>query len=233
MYRVEDKFACDEGELRILQSRISGFLKLDVNQKGAQGYTVTSVYFDDINDSCYWSTVDGNSKREKYRIRIYNNSLESIKLEVKYKQYNRIRKESVSITAEQMERLLDGKTIETNTLSANSPITLFNTAIKTRGLRPKVIVEYDRSAYIFDAGNVRITFDRNIRASKEIENFGQTKLHCSLNNEMDSVLEVKYDEFLPDFIAQLLELGNMRQTSCSKYKLCREREKSNGRTKCN
>ena len=35
------------------------------------------------------------------------------------------------------------------------------------------------------------------------------------------VLEVKYDEFLPDFIAKQLEIGILRQTAFSKYYLGR------------
>lgn len=222
MYRAEDKFLCNEAEMRILQARVGAVLKADSNQNDEFGYAVTSLYFDDIADSCLKDTEAGVGLRQKYRIRIYNHSLRTIKLEVKYKRYNRVHKKSASISREQMETLISGRCIEDAAPAPDSPITLFNAAISQRGLRPKVIVEYDRKAYVFQSGNVRITFDRNVRANRDVERFGNPNLHFEPVRDINNVLEVKYDEFLPGFIAQLLEMGNMNQSSFSKYRMCRE-----------
>ena len=223
MYRIEDKYICTENEFVLLQEKLENILKPDTNQKSEIGYTVTSVYFDDLFDSNLRDTVEGISQRRKYRIRIYDNSLDVIKLEIKYKQYNRVMKKSCRISEEQMKMLLSGHCVEYKDMSVDHPIVLFNIAIKNTGLRPKVIVEYDRKAYIFPSGNVRITLDRNLRTGTQIENFGKTGIVLNQITEMPNVLEVKYDEFLPGFIAQLLENGNMIQESYSKYRLCRER----------
>lgn len=221
MYRVEDKFLVSERDLFLLQSRLKTVLDTDVH--AADGYTITSVYFDDLFDSHLQDAIDGNRMREKYRIRIYDGSFDVIKLEVKYKRNNRVKKQSVRITYEQMCELMNGECIKDETPSLDNPVTLFNIAIRERGLRPKVIVEYDRTAYVFDPGNVRITLDRNLRASRQIEAFTKGGyLYFEYPEDLDRVLEVKYDEFLPGFIAGILELGNMNQTSYSKYRLCRE-----------
>lgn len=220
MYRVEDKYCCEKRELDILQGRLAPILKND-HMVDEKGYIITSVYFDDIQDSCLNDTVDGNYKREKYRIRIYNNSFDVIKLEVKFKESNRILKKACTISREEMHTLLNGKCIERDNLELNSPVSLFNLAIKCKGLRPKVIVEYDRRAFIHRHGNVRITLDRNLRYSTQINKFGFDKIIFQKIRSYRNVLEVKYDEFLPDFIAQLLEIGNLRQTSFSKYQICR------------
>ena len=161
------------------------------------------------------------NRRSKYRIRIYNDSLDVIKLEVKTKRDNRIFKRSKTITRAQMESLMRGECIEDGA-SAEDPATLFNLAIRTQGLRPKVIVAYERKAYVFEPGNVRITFDRNVRASGRVEDFGRKNKSYDFLQEYDKVLEVKYDEFIPDFLLQLLETGRMRQSAYSKYQLCRE-----------
>lgn len=221
MYRVEDKFSCDGMSMYLLESRISSVLKPDANSDNLEGYGIFSVYFDDLHDTCLQDTIDGNPVRRKYRIRIYNNSFDTIKLEIKEKDRNRVLKKSKNISYEQMQMLLHGECVEDD-CSFDDAATLFNLAIKEKGLRPKIIVAYERKAYVFGAGNVRITFDRNIRASTKIEDFGKTGAYYERLKEYDSVLEIKYDEFLPGFIAQLLELGNMQQTSYSKYKLCRE-----------
>lgn len=223
MYRVENKYNCSEAEMYVLQQRVEAVLRPDSNESDPEGYSVVSLYFDDLTDSCLQETVDGVNLRDKYRIRIYNNSLDVIKLEVKSKKDSRIIKKSKSITKEEMERLMNGECIE-DSASADDPATLFNLAIRTRGLRPKVVVAYERKAYVFGPGNVRITFDRNVRASSRTEDFGKENNGYDFVRECDKVLEVKYDEFIPDFLLQLLELGNMQQTAYSKYQLCREAE---------
>lgn len=220
MYRAEDKYVCSDAELYLLQARVDAILKTDRNQGSMDGYSVISVYFDDLHDTHLHDTIDGNSVREKYRIRIYNHSLDVIKLEVKSKRYNRVTKKSRMITPMQMQLLLSGKCISDGA-SLEDAATLFNIAIKERGLRPKVTVAYERKAYVFEPGNVRITFDRNIRASNRIDALGQADLIYDIPRAQNAVLEVKYDEFLPGFIAGLLELGNMQQTSFSKYQICR------------
>lgn len=221
MYRVENKYNCSEDELYLLQHRLEGVLKADSNENQPEGYSIISLYFDDMEDNCLRETVDGVNLRDKYRIRIYNNSLDTIKLEVKSKRDNYILKKSKTITKEQADKLIRGECIE-DSASIDDPATLFNLAIRTRGLRPKVIVAYERKAYIFEPGNTRITFDRNVRASNRVEEFGKENVSYDFLDIYDKVLEVKYDEFIPGFLLQLLELGNMQQTSYSKYQLCRE-----------
>lgn len=225
MYRVEDKFICDKRELFYLQSKLECVLRSDQNQDNDYGYTITSVYFDDYHDRHLTDAVNGNQIREKYRIRIYNGSYDTIKLEVKYKRDNRILKKSRTISREQMILLMQGKCIEDDAPSLDNTITLFNIAISERKLAPVIIVEYDRKAFVFDAGNVRITLDRNLRFGKRMDLFmHEADFPRTRVSEPDSVLEVKYDEFMPGFIAGILESGNMRQESYSKYRLCREEE---------
>ena len=221
MYRVEDKYNCSETELYMLQKRMEAVLRPDSNEGGPHGYSIVSLYFDDLRDSCLQDTVDGVNRRNKYRIRIYNDSLDVIKLEVKTKQDNRIRKRSKTISQTEMEKLMYGECIADGA-SMEDPATLFNLAIKSEGLRPKVIVAYERKAYVYEPGNVRITFDRNVRASGRIEDFGKKNISYDFLREYDKVLEVKYDEFIPDYLLQLLETGNLQQSAYSKYQLCRE-----------
>ena len=221
MYRVEDKYCLSQIEMMTLQNRIDAVLRPDANESGPDGYSIISLYFDDLADSCYQDTLNGYEVRDKYRIRIYNNSLNEIRLEVKQKRDSRIRKRSKSISRDEMHLLMNGQRID-DTASADDPATLFNIAIRTRGLRPKIIVAYERKAYVFGPGNTRVTFDRNIRASAMPERFGQEDLSYDYLREQDAVLEVKYDEFIPGFLLQLLELGNMQRMSYSKYQICRD-----------
>ena len=220
MYRVEDKYVLPHTDFFLLRNRIETILSPDSNSND-DGYKISSVYFDDIEDTHLRDTVEGNPVRQKYRIRIYNDSFNVIKLEVKFKQYNRVFKKAQKISVEELRRLINCQTIESPN-DLNNARCLFNLAITERGLRPKVIVTYERKAFVYNPGNVRITFDSNLRGSNQIKYFGDKNLIYDYPEGTGTVLEVKYDEFLPKFIAQTLEIDSMWQTANSKYRICRE-----------
>lgn len=206
----------------LLQRRLDGVLEADGNESTKKGYQVVSLYFDDLADSCLHETQGGCNRRLKYRIRLYDHSLNRIQLEVKEKRGSRVLKRVRPITEQEMHLLMRGQCIAVSA-STEDPACLFNLAIRTKVLRPKVIVAYERKAYVYTPGNVRITFDRNIRAGRRIEEFGLERVSYDTLHGLNAVLEIKYDELLPEFIRQLLEQDSLRQTSCSKYRLCRER----------
>lgn len=220
MYRVEDKYCLPWQDYYALKERIASVLEPDPNAGPEGQYTISSLYFDDVQDADYHETVAGNPIRRKHRIRIYNNSFSSIKLEVKTKKYQRISKVSSEITLEDMRGLMRGDRIDWGTY-ADDARSLFNLGIAARHLTPRVIITYERSAYLYEPGNTRITFDRNVRASADVERFGDSDIVYDPLEE-DYVLEVKYDEFIPDFLLQILESNVMQQISYSKYARCRE-----------
>lgn len=222
MYRVEDKYCLSELEQFVMRQRLEAIMHSDSNEKDKAGYKISSLYFDDYMDTHYYDALNGNPYRFKYRIRIYNDSLEKITAEIKIKQYSRIKKLQQRITLENLQAWMNGETIPSSSEDADNPVNMFNNAIKDKLLKPKVIVTYDRKAFICNSGNVRITFDTGLRGSNDVERFGYENLSYDISREGDSVLEVKYDSFLPDYIAQTLEINQMWQTSFSKYRICRE-----------
>ena len=221
MYRAEDKYLCSERDMLLLESRLKVVMKPDT-LAGGKTYRITSLYFDDPADSHWSDAEDGESYRKKYRIRIYNGSFDLIRLEVKYKAFNRVNKRSASISREDAARLIAGDCIGDPEPSMDSPVTLFNLAVREKLIRPRIVIDYTRDAYTFPPGNVRITFDRNIRASGNTDRFLDGSCCYTALRDNNRILEVKYDEFLPGFIAGLLETGNMNQSAYSKYQLGRE-----------
>ncbi len=220
VYRVEDKYVLNSTQTHALEKKIATILPKDAMAlKGS--YTVSSIYFDDIWDSCYEESLNGNPERKKYRVRIYNNSFDSIKLEVKCKRYNRATKYVSLLSYDEMKRLLKEGEIE-DTPDGSVARQLFLMAIKTKSIRPRVIVSYERNAYICDEGNVRITFDRNLRASNRVELFGDRNLEHDFPINEGEIVEIKYDEMLPKYLAGVLETGKMIQSSNSKYVSCYE-----------
>lgn len=218
MYRVEDKYQMPEGDFNLLLERMKTILPMDHDR--TDGYLISSLYFDDWNDQDYYDTLDGVPERCKHRIRIYDSSFDTIKLEVKHKRYNRIDKDSTLISKAEMEDYIYGvpKLPAKEDKAGNE----FFYAIRTRLLKPAVIVTYQRYAFVYETGTVRITFDRDVRASRMTEQFGNPDLVYDHVEELPYVLEVKYNEVIPDFILQALEISSMQQTAYSKYGLCRQ-----------
>jgi hypothetical protein len=94
--------------------------------------------------------------------------------------------------------------------------------MRTRLLRPRVIVEYDRVPYVYPQGNVRITLDEDIRGSNRVDLFLEDQIPLRLIMPAGQhILEVKYDEYLPDYIYRAVQVENLQATAFSKYYLCR------------
>ncbi|MCI9338931.1 MAG: polyphosphate polymerase domain-containing protein [Lachnospiraceae bacterium] len=230
-YRNEIKYICSEQELRQIGERIRHICKTDAHAGPENAYLVRSVYFDDERNSCYFENENGTQPREKFRIRIYNNSLERITLECKRKEHGMNRKNSCPLTRDMCRALVDGDfsvtmaEIGERKLNAAQKTLLTDFLVKYRmgHFSARVIVAYERTPYIYPVGNVRITFDRNIVSSGNAKEFMRPEI-CTrpVMPAGRHVLEVKYDELLPDYIYQALQNLNLQRTAYSKYYICRK-----------
>lgn len=221
-FRHEIKYVISAAQIPLLKSRIAGLMQPD-SHAGADGiYNIRSLYFDDYHNRCFYENENGTDPREKYRIRIYNHSAERIVLECKRKERGKTLKTSCPLTKEQAELLIQGKPLQ---LTAFLPPLLkkFTVDMRTRSFRPVVIVEYERIPYIYRNGNVRVTFDTQIAASScTTQFFSDTLSKRPVMPAGQHLLEVKFDEYLPDFIYRNLNLATLQQTAYSKYYLCRK-----------
>ncbi len=221
-FRHELKYIVGRGELLLIQNRIDHLLLRDSHAGSAGMYNVRSLYFDDYYNRCFYENENGTDPREKFRIRIYNRSSERIALECKRKEQGKTLKTSCCLTIEQTRLLMRGEVL--SDIEKQPPLLQKLTCeMLTRRLHPVVIVDYDRVPYIYKNGNVRITLDTNISSSTAIDRFLDE--HIPKRPVMPighSLLEVKYDEYLPDFIYHNLQLQNLKQTAFSKYYICRK-----------
>lgn len=222
-YRHELKFLCGEGQLRLLEERIRHICPPDRHAGEDGRYTIRSLYFDTCDDRCFYENEAGVDHREKYRIRIYNGNTDVIHLERKETLHGLKRKEICLLSLRQCRRLLDRIPV-TGPMPEQDLLRRFLVEQRMQLLMPKVIVEYIRTPYVYAAGNVRITFDRNIRSSAETGRFLEPQVsgRCVMAQDCH-ILEVKYDEGLPGAVRELLTAGqNLSSTSFSKYYLCRK-----------
>lgn len=221
-FRNEWKYLIDTAQKEAICSRLAPVMKLD-SHAGNEGYMLRSLYFDDYFNSSYEEKDDGVLQRKKYRIRIYNYSDKSIKLERKKKFGSYIFKESAYLTREEFYKILEGD-YGFLLKSDQSLCREFYYECISNVMRPRTIVDYERQPWISDAGTVRITFDMDVRAAiGSFDIFDQTLPALPVLEFGKCVMEVKFTEFLPDYVRDILPDRASEFTAVSKYVLCCEK----------
>ena len=221
-YRHELKYLINEGDHRDLVCRMRPVFKLDPHAHDG-GYLIRSLYFDDYLNSAYEEKDAGILMRKKYRVRIYNGRDDVIKLERKKKFGSWIYKEDAPLTRNEFERILGGD----YGFLLHSPHRLcreFYFECISNVMRPRVIVDYEREPWIMDAGTVRITFDMDVRAAVgSFDIFDLTLPTLPVLEPGKLVMEVKFTEFCPQIVRDMVPPGAAELTAVSKYCLCYEK----------
>jgi len=218
--RRELKFYVPKNQVQIISDYLSLVLIEDSNSQNGR-YTISSLYFDSINDEDFIEKLDGIMFREKYRVRIYNFDLSFGKFEIKRKLNNCIEKFSMSLNASEMEDVISGNMYKV--LETNSETEYVSKKMQYKLYSPKSIVTYDRKAFYLPLNNIRITLDMNLRNHgfetnmNMITNLNSNKI---LQNDFE-ILEVKFSGELPSFIEVFLREFKLINSSISKYALSR------------
>lgn len=217
-FRNEWKYVCTDKELLDVESRAKGVLSLDSHAGDDGKYSVHSLYFDNSSYSCAYDTESGVGRRFKYRIRYYGESTDVLRLERKEKSYGRGRKMSCYISREIYRNIMEGQMDDVFWNTENVILKQFCVDVWKKGLTPKVIIDYERVAYVDEQTNTRITLDKNIRSSAEIDEFlTGNYISVPIMKQGNHVLEVKFDDILPGYIKKALYIDSLQQTSFSKY----------------
>ncbi|WP_099466981.1 polyphosphate polymerase domain-containing protein [Konateibacter massiliensis] len=220
-YRHELKYVCNEMELSVIAGRLAPLMSIDKNAREKGSYNIRSLYFEDYYNTCFQENEAGTDPREKFRIRIYNGSTKRISLELKKKERGKTLKEACPLTLEQCRMLMKGIPLPVSS-QYDKTLQKLNLLMRTRLMRPSIIVDYDRVPYVCKDGNVRVTLDRNVSSSVYVSEFLNPQIRKRpILPAGKHILEVKYDEFIPDYIKDNMELSTLRQTAFSKFYLCR------------
>lgn len=216
-YRNEWKYRISYADLLILRQRLQLIAKPDPHAVDSR-YHIRSLYFDTPTDTALREKLDGVSRREKFRIRYYNLDPSLIHLEKKSKWAGLGNKQSADLSADQVQRLLEG---QLDWMKEAAPLVreLYG-KMQTQLLQPKTVVDYIREPFVFAPGNVRVTLDYDIRTSGNCKDFLNSDC-LTLPTEPVYLMEVKWDEFLPDIIRDAIALDNRRPGAFSKYAQCR------------
>ena len=169
-FRHEYKYIINEIDKAKLEIYAESTFEPDKHADEDGEYIIRSLYFDGIDDFCYYENEDGIDVRSKFRIRFYNYNSDRITLEKKSKIRNMTNKVSCPITKSQCEIFMSGQIPDYDDNISKKQKELF-TQMRLKCMRPVVIVQYLRKPFVHPSGNVRVTFDSSICSSNDISGF--------------------------------------------------------------
>ena len=217
--RHEWKHRLAPGDLPILRARLGAVMTPDPYAVGGS-YHIRSLYFDTPADTALREKLDGVNVREKFRIRCYNKDFSLIHLEKKWKANGLGTKEKAKLTPDQVRAILTGDW-DWMPRSQDALIRELYVKMTLQGLRPKTIVDYTREPFVFGPGNVRVTLDYDLRTGLHCTDFLNPDCLTIPATDDAVILEVKWDQFLPDVIRDLVQIPGRRTAAFSKYAACR------------
>lgn len=218
-YRHEWKHEINYADMLTLRTRLLAVMKRDEHAIGGV-YQIRSLYFDNLSDKALREKQDGVNIREKFRIRYYNGDTSFIVLEKKSKINGLCAKKSCRITKEEAQKIVDGN-LGWMVDSGRPLCQELYSKMLSGGLKPKTIVDYTRDPFVFAPGNVRVTIDYNIRTGAFRTDFLNPETLTLPAGDSPIILEVKWDEYLPDIIKDAVSLPGRHVTAFSKYEQCR------------
>lgn len=220
-FRHEDKFIIDNMQAEILKARARAIMRPDTHVRADGHYSIKSLYFDNINNDCYFDSENGNDPRAKFRIRIYNNDTSMIRLEKKIKRNGLTLKKSSLIGIEEAAALISGDPIPLGSIEDEGKRSLIS-EIYTGGLFPVIIIEYDRLPFVYPSSDIRFTIDDKISFSTDVRSFLDTDRKASVKVGGGSyIMELKWNDLLPGMIREYLSINSLLRSRFSKYFYCR------------
>lgn len=218
-YRHEWKHEINYADLLTLRMRLGTVMQRDEHAINGV-YQIRSLYFDTQSDKALREKIDGVNIREKFRLRFYNSDTAFIVLEKKSKRDSLSAKQSCRITREEAQKIVDGDIGWM--VESDSPLCQeLYAKMRSQGLCPKTIVDYTREPFVFAPGNVRVTIDYNIRTGAFRTDFLNLQTLTLPAGESPIILEVKWDEYLPDIVRDAVTIPGRRVAAFSKYEQCR------------
>jgi hypothetical protein len=210
--------ACDE-----IAAFLSPHLELDKYSQGRpkDAYTVRSIYYDSPRFTCYYEKANGEKNRRKCRVRTHNqDESTAVFLECKQRRGGTYTKEKARLTPNELASLRDCRGLDASAAEPASVLGQLLLCTDRWDYQPTSLVVYDRTAYVYPGQHetIRVTFDRNPR--------------CCLFPSLDdlrreddlvlllygwTILEVKFNDVVPRFLAQLVTRFSLERQACSKY----------------
>lgn len=218
-YRHEWKHEISYTDLLCIRQRLRAVAEPDPHARNGK-YFIRSIYFDNGADKALREKIDGVNLREKFRIRFYNMDPSVIHLEKKSKRNGLGSKYSAPLSAAEAQAIVDGD-LDWMLDSGRPLVQELYCKMRYQGLKPRTIVDYTREPFIYRPGNVRVTFDYDIRTGMDCTDFLNPDCVTVPAGEAPILMEVKWDEYLPSIIRDAVQTPGRRAEAFSKYAQCR------------
>lgn len=218
IYRSEIKHEITPADKFAIISSLRAVARPDPHAGPDGRYLIRSLYSDTPADKALREKLDGVSEREKFRLRLYESG--DVHLEKKVKRGGAGYKVIEPVTREEARRIVSGDTFWMAASGRALLIELY-ARMQAEGLRPKTIVDYTRTPFVYAPGNVRVTIDEDIRTGLNCTDFLNPACVTIPAGDPVILLEVKWDDYLPNAIRRAIQVHGRRASAFSKYQRCR------------
>lgn len=238
--RYELKYVIEESCAQAIAGYLRAYLRpSSYNRTGSlPGEPVVSLYFDSPDLLFYRQASNGLKNRLKLRVRYYDEDHnEPAYLEIKRRVSDVISKERTKVSRESVQQLLlSGPAHQAGTSAISPGITdriqanvwqHFRQVLDIAHARAVLYCAYHREAFVeSDGGSLRVTFDRQIRASQYC---GESRLEVPVHQiplkpqfvrPNQVVLELKFNGGCPQWMQHMVRTFNLQRRSVSKYCAC-------------
>jgi hypothetical protein len=183
-------------------------------------YTVRSIYYDSPDFRCYYEKANGDQNRRKFRIRSYNQADSAMFLECKQRQGSTYTKLKTQLDREKLDVLESREGLADKDFESFGVYKQLLLAMDRWDYQPSSLVVYDREAYVSPGqeDTIRVTFDNNLRARvfPELDElYDESDLEDLLYDW--TILEIKFTNTLPRFLARMVGQYSLERQACSKY----------------
>ncbi len=213
MKRYELKYLLSGAQTEYLRERLTGHMEVDQYGKTS----IVSLYYDTPSYQLIRASVEKPQFKEKIRLRSYGLATEDspVFLELKRKAYGIVYKRRVETTIPLVQKFFSGDGDICAGGQINSEIKTFRDYYKT--LVPACLIIYDRVAYYEPGGDLRLTIDEAPRYRTNRLNLTESMDGVLLLDKRWTILEVKVQEAMPLWLAEILSTGRIYKGSFSKY----------------
>lgn len=212
--RREIRYSINYMEYQKIMQLLKKVMAKDKNAKTDGTYKIKTMYLDNYYGEVRTAKKQDINSVKKYRVRMYNDNIESIYLERKTNENGYILKKKIPIDKKTVENIIVGdiKDLLEEELSLKSELYL---AMNLKQLRPSFVLQYERIAFTDDVSRARITIDKNIQSTTNCYKFFEN-IEGTHNENM--ILEVKYETYLPNYIRDIIKTIESKQISSSKFR---------------
>lgn len=211
--RFEYKYVLSPAEYILMRQKIAGLMDVDENTT-SERYHVRSLYFENPGRSSFNDKIAGIYRRHKYRLRMYQHDPGTLKFEQKKKYGDLVSKKSIKVNIQEGKKIINA---DYSPLLKKEHASIYADLVVNH-YRPFLIIDYIREPYVFNPGNIRITFDLDIQSKYASRHYFQKNLPgIPLMEGNLIVMEIKFPGWLPVWLKNVIQNNINGRQSVSKY----------------